>query len=76
MHNWTIRLQHHLKLYQSVTKVSIVKQVWSEFVNLSDEEQEAFMGQKRKTAAPAQNIDRGNTAEDEHIPTERGIAFL
>lgn len=50
--------------------------VWSEFVNLSDEEQEAFMGQKRKTAAPAQNIDRGNTAEDEHIPTERDAVAI
>ena len=30
---------------------------------------------KRKTAAPVQDVDRGNTAEDD-IPTERGIVFL
>lgn len=30
---------------------------------------------KRKTAAPVQDVDRENTAEDD-IPTERGIVFL
>ena len=29
----------------------------------------------KKTAAPVQDVDRGNTAEDD-IPTERGIVSL